>query len=57
MNITARLHRLESQPNSKPAKGLPVRPEGMSDSDYMQTIKDLRKKYGNKEIPIMELAR
>lgn len=57
MNITARLYRLENQPNSKPAKGLPVRPNDMSDKDYMQAIKALRQKYGNKEIPIMELAR
>lgn len=59
MNIQARLYKLENLTTAEPSKGLPLRPEGLSDEQYQQAIVDKRRELElapEQPIPILALT-
>ena len=59
MNIDNRIYRLENTIGIKPATGLPIRPDSLTDAEYEQAIADKRKELGltpAQPIPIMALC-
>lgn len=59
MSIEARLTKLEAIKDTKHKKGLPLRPLGMSDTDYEQAIINKRKELGlkdNEHIGLLDLC-
>lgn len=59
MNIEARLAKLEAIKDIRYIKGLPLRPRGMSDTDYEQAIINKRRELGlqdSEQIALLELC-
>ena len=59
MNLQQRLHQLEYKTATKASEGLPLRPMGMSDTDYEQAIIDKRQELGlkdNEHIGLLDLC-